>query len=105
MKLERDMAAFCLDETKKVNKSQMAVITGKFREMHSIVGDLRLRNARLEGHLRELQGKKIGSESVSEGMVGDSAIGSKPSTAPKKKHKKAETVAGPRRCRALPDIR
>lgn len=33
----------------------MAVITGKFREMHSIVGDLLNRNARLMGRLQELQ--------------------------------------------------
>ena len=52
--LTREMTAYCLDGTKKINKWQMAVITAKFSEMSGIVGDLLLRNARLEGRVVEL---------------------------------------------------
>ena len=48
------MTAYCLDETKKINKSQMAVITAKFGEMDRIIGDLLFLNARLEGRVTEL---------------------------------------------------
>ena len=52
--LSQEMTAYCLDETKKINKSQMAVITAKFGEMDRIIGDLLFLNARLEGRVTEL---------------------------------------------------
>lgn len=87
------MAAYCLDDTKKINKSQMAIITGKFRELGSIVGDLLIRNARLEGRLLELQEKKVAGQPPRDGTAGGIAIASTSSTEEKKmwKNRKRRT--------------
>ena len=90
--LTREMTAFCLDDTKKINKWQMAVITAKFGEMGSIVGDLLLRNARLEGRVVELT--KRAPVATSDGLAGGRVIESKQSFADKLKTSSDRTGAG-----------
>ena len=69
------MTAYCLDETKKINKSQMAVITAMFVEMDCIIGDLLLRNAQLEDRVVELTKPSPGV--VADGLAGGRVIDSR----------------------------
>ena len=71
------MTALCLDDIKKINKWQMAVITAKFGEMGGIIGDLLLRNARLEGQVVELT--KRSAVAASDGLASGRMIESKQS--------------------------
>ena len=64
--LQKEMAAYCLDDSKKINKAQMAVITGKFREMGSLTSDLLLRVARLEGQLQGVLAARDGRSTAAQ---------------------------------------
>ena len=91
--LTQEMTDFCLGDTQKINKWQMAVITAKFGEMGGIVGDLLLRNARLEGRLVELT--KRPPVATSDGLAGGRVIESKQSYSDMLKSSSGRTGTAP----------
>jgi hypothetical protein len=57
-KIEKNILAFCLDPSKKVNKEQTATIMRYFKDMSKIVEDLLLHNSYLTGKLEKSTGVK-----------------------------------------------
>jgi hypothetical protein len=54
--IEKNVLAFCLDPSKKVNKEQTATIMRYFKDMAKIVEDLLLHNSYLTGKLEQSTG-------------------------------------------------
>jgi hypothetical protein len=57
-KIKKNVLAFCLDPSKKVNKEQTATIMRYFKDMAKIVEDLLLHNSYLTGMLEQSTGAK-----------------------------------------------